>query len=142
MRAARAVAFFVCCAAVAVALGIPAARAQRRPATVADSRSSAQQKIDAPLLREIYRRRGEAAAWHVPAGSTGVRVDRHGRTYVHVHAPVTSPLKRKIAVLGGKVMSAAPEYQTVVVLMPVTMIERLAEDASVRSVTMAPDAPR
>ena len=135
MRAARAVAFFVCCASVAIALGVPAARAQR-PVAEADSRSSVQRKIDTPLMREIYRRRGEAVARQVPAGPTGVSVDRHGRTYVSVHAPVSEPLKRKIAVLGGKVVSASPQYQTVVVFMPVTMVERLAADASVRSITM------
>lgn len=142
MRAARAVAFLVCCATVAVVVGVPALRAQRPLAGEAESKTVARQKIDAPLMREIYRRRGEAAAKRIPASAAGVRVDRHGRAYVAVHAPVTDPLKRKIVVLGGRIVSSSPQYQTVVALMPVTMVERLAADRSVRSVVSTSGTPR
>ena len=140
MRTARAAAVVLCAFLVAVVIGVPAARAQRRSATDAQSRISLDQKIDPPLLREIYRRRGDAAAKHVPLHATGVTVDRHGRAYVDVHAPVTGPLKRKISALGGRVVSTSPQYQTLTALMPVTMVERLAADSSVRSVSAAADA--
>jgi hypothetical protein len=138
MRAARAVAFVVCAFVIAVAFGVSAARAQRQSSPAeARTRISPEQKIDPPLLREIYRRRGEAAAKHVPLNAAGVDVDRHGRAYVDVHAPVTSSLTRKISALGGRVVASSPQYQTLTALMPVTMVERLAADRNVRSVTAA-----
>jgi len=84
-------------------------------------------------MKEIYRRRGEAR--RTQAGATGVRVDRHGRTLVRVHAPLNDPLKRKIAALGGRVVSSSTLPQEIVALMPVTMLERLAADDSVRAIT-------
>ena len=125
MKAVRAVACFVCCVVLAVLAGVPAVRAQR---------ASAAEKISAPLLKEIYRRRGDGR--RVQPGASGVHVDRHGRTLVDVRAALNDPLKRKIAALGGRVVATSSIDQTVVALMPVTMIERLAEDGSVRAITV------
>src|SRR4051812_5319198 len=107
LRAARAAAFIVCCLVVAFAVGVPAARAQRRTSVTAPSRATAEQKIQAPLMTEIYRRRGDAAARRVPRSAEGVVVDRHGRATVDVRAQVTAPLTRKIVALGGRVVSTA-----------------------------------
>ena len=131
MRTVRAVAFFVCCAAIAVFAAVPALRAQR--SGDAQVRLSAQQKISPPLMKEIYRRRGDAR--RAQAGTTGIRVDRHGRTLVRVHAPLNDPLTRKISALGGRVVSSSAAPQEVVALMPVTMLERLAADDTVRGIT-------
>ncbi|HWK09021.1 MAG TPA: hypothetical protein VNR64_03155 [Vicinamibacterales bacterium] len=137
MRTARAAAFIVCCAAIAVFIAVPALRAQRQAIAEPQARAVAQQKISGPLMKEIYRRRGDGR--RAQAGTTGVRVDRHGRTLVKLHAPLNDPLQRKISALGGRVVSATE--QTVVALMPVTMLERLAADGSVRAIT-TDTAPR
>jgi len=84
-------------------------------------------------MKEIYKRRGDGR--RAQAGSTGVRVDRHGRTLVQLRAPMSDPLKRKIYALGGRVVSTSSVEQTVVALMPLTMLERLAADGSVQSIT-------
>lgn len=133
MRTARAAAFFVCCIAIAVFVAAPALRAQR--SSIADSQAraiAAQQKISASLMKEIYKRRGDGR--RAQAGNTGVRVDRHGRTLVQLRAAINDPLKRKIYALGGRVVSTSTAQQTVVALMPVTMLERLAADDSVRAI--------
>lgn len=134
MRTARAAAFFVCCAAIAVFIAVPALRAQRSAAPDSQARViAAQQKISAPLMKEIYKRRGDGR--RAQTGTTGVRVDRHGRTLVQLSANMTDPLKRKIYALGGRIVSSSTTQQTVVALMPLTMLERLAADDSVRSIT-------
>jgi hypothetical protein len=134
LRTARAAAFFVCCAAIAVFVAVPALRAQR--VSLADTQArvtAAQQKISTPLMKEIYRRRGEGR--RVQAGTTGIRVDRHGRALVQLHAAMNDPLKRKIYALGGRIVSISAAHQIVVALMPVTMVERLAADDSVWSIS-------
>lgn len=138
MKTARAVVFVVSCLVAAVAVGVPALVAQHRLPAEPESRTAVQQKIDPQLLKEIYRRRADAR--HAQPGATGITVDRHGRTLVDVRAQVTDPLKRKIAALGGRVVSTSVEYQTVIALMPVSMVERLAADTGVRSITVAPPA--
>jgi hypothetical protein len=132
VRTTRVAVVVVCCTAIALFVAAPALRAQH---SLVDpqTRLSAQQKIGAPLMTEIYRRRGVAG--RAPKGTTGIRVDRHGRTLVRVHAPFNDALKRKIAALGGRVMSSATVPQEVVALMPVSMLERLAADDSVRAIT-------
>jgi len=141
LRTARAAAFFVCCAAIAVFVAVPALRAQRSAVPASQARAAAaQQKISAPLMKEIYRRRGDGR--RAQAGTTGVRVDRHGRTLVQLHASMNDPLKRKIYALGGRVVSASSTQQTVVALMPVTMLERLAADDSVSSIIADAGMPR
>lgn len=133
MRTARAAAFIACCVAIAVFVAVPALRAQRRSFAEPQARIVAQQKISAPLMKELYRRRGDTR--RVQAGATGVRVDRHGRTLVTIHAVVNDPLKRKITALGGRIVSTSIAHQSVTVLMPVTMLERLAADGTVSAIT-------
>jgi hypothetical protein len=119
---------------IALFVAVPALRAQRSSTADSQARAiAAQQKISAPLMKEIYKRRGDGR--RAEAGRTGVRVDRHGRTLVQMRATITDPLKRKIYALGGRIVSASPAQQTVVALMPLTMLERLADDANVLSIT-------
>src|SRR5258705_11244614 len=70
-------------------------------------RTPAQQKINAQILFEIYRARGEAVQKGVPP-ETGVRLDARGRTVVDVRAPVTAALLNTIRRLGGVVISSSP----------------------------------
>ena len=141
MGTARAAGFVVCCAAIAVFFAVPALRAQRSSAPDPQARTiAAQQKISAPLMKEIYKRRGDGR--RAEAGTTGVRVDRHGRTLVQVGATINDPLKRKISALGGRIVSTSTAQQMVLALMPLTMLERLAADDSVRSVTADGATPR
>jgi hypothetical protein len=124
--------FVVCSLGLGVVAAVPALRAQRPLTVQPSSRTAIQQKIDPQLQKEISRRRADAR--HAQRGATGVVVDRHGRTLVDVRAQVDPPLKRKIAALGGRVVSASGDDQTVVVLMPVATIDRLAIDNRVRSI--------
>jgi hypothetical protein len=138
MRVARAIAFVVCAIFAAVAIGVPAARAQRRLPSDRETRTTInQQKINAKVMYEIYRRRGDAKARSVPPQQTNVAVDRHGRVFVDVHADVTAPLKKKMAALGGKVVSTSVTSDSVIVWMPLLTLERLAADPHVRTIEPA-----
>jgi hypothetical protein len=133
VRAARAVAWFLCCVLVAAAIGVPAARAQRKAPSEA-ARTIAQRKIDERLTYEIGRRRPDARKPETVRRTTGVKVDRHGRALVAVHAPVSQPLEKKIAALGGRITATDATYESVVAWMPLLTIERLANDTTVRSI--------
>ena len=135
MKAARAVVFVLASLILAAAILVPAVRAERVAPARQEARSMAQQKIDARLMLEVRRRRGDAAMRGVARGSGAVQVDRHGRAYIDVHAPVTAPLQKKITATGGRVISASANYQTIAVWMPLLTIERLANDGSVRSIS-------
>jgi hypothetical protein len=136
VQTARAVISLLCCVVVAAAIGVPAARAQRRaPSELA--RSLAQQKIDSRLAYEIARRRPDARTRQAARRQTGVKVDRHGRAYVDVHATVSQPLQTKIAALGGRITATAPSAGSIVAWIPLLTIERLAADRTVYSIEPA-----
>lgn len=137
MKAARAVAFVLSGLLLGAALLVPAVRAERVGPEKREARTLAQQKIDDRVMTEVRRRRGDTAMRGVKNGANGVRVDRHGRAFVDVHAPVSDPLQKKITALGGRVVSASANYQTIEVWMPLLTIERLAHDGTVRSITPA-----
>jgi hypothetical protein len=137
VKTARAVVFLVAGFVLGVAFLVPAVRAERVAPARREARTIAQLKIDDRLMTEVYRRRGDAAARRVPRGSTGVKVDRHGRAYIDVRAAVSAPLQKKITALGGRVVSASTNYETIVVWMPLLTIERLADDTGVRSIVPA-----
>src|SRR3954462_10502748 len=100
---------------IAAALAI--ACATQAPAPGEKGRTPAQQKINAQLLYEIYRARGEAAQKGVPP-ETGVRIDARGRTLVDVRAPVTGALHTTIRRLGGAVVSSSPSHESNIARMP------------------------
>jgi hypothetical protein len=116
---------------------MPAVRAQRSTPVDRDARdvrTVAQQKINIRLLTAIYRRRGDASGRSLPASAARVQVDRHGRALVDVRAQVRPELEKKIKALGGIVVFTSRTYDSIVGLMPLQTLERLAADPSVRAI--------
>ncbi len=135
MKAARSLGFVVFCVLVAAAIAVPAVRAQRAIPAARDARTAALQKIDARVMSEIARRRGDARQ-HAPS-RRDVRVDRHGRALVDVRAEVRPALERKVRALGGVLVSTSTAYDSIVGWVPLLTIERLAADPDVRAIAPA-----
>jgi hypothetical protein len=137
----RSTAFASLCIVVAAAILVPAARAQRSPATdwhTRDARTVAQQKINPRVLSAIYHRRGDAKGKAIPVASQqAIRVDRHGRALVDVRADVRPELEKKIKALGGIVVSSSSTYDSIVGWVPLQTLERLATDPTVRAIEPA-----
>lgn len=136
MKAARSLGFVVFCVLVAAAIAVPAVRAQRGIPAARDAQTAALQKIDARVMSEISRRRGDARQ-HAPS-RRDVRVDRHGRALVDVRAEVRPALERKLRALGGVLVSTSRGYDSIVSWVPLLTIERLAADPHVRAIAPAP----
>jgi hypothetical protein len=139
LKTARSIGVVVFCVVVAVAIGVPAARAQRQGPSRQDARTLAERKIDGRVLSEIYRRRGDARQTSVTASRSAVRIDRHGRALVDVRAQVKPALEKKIKALGGVIVSTSGSYDSIVGWVPLLTLERLAADATVRAIEPATD---
>jgi len=135
VKAARSLGFVVFCIVVAAAIAVPALRAQRAMPAARDARTAAIQKIDARVMTEISRRRGDPRQ-HAPI-RRDVRVDRHGRALVDVRAQVRPALERKLRALGGVVVSTSIAYDSIVGWVPLLTLERLAADPAVRAIAPA-----
>ncbi len=135
MKTARSLGFVVFCIVVAAAIAVPALRAQRAMPAARDARTAAIQKIDARVMTEISRRRGDPRQ-HAPI-RRDVRVDRHGRALVDVRAQVRPALERKLRALGGVVVSTSTAYESIVGWVPLLTLERLAADPAVRAIAPA-----
>ena len=95
VRSILAVATVLATVVPSAALSIPVTAPHQRSAPdEKESRTPAQQKINSQILYEIYRLRGEAEMKGVPAGKTGVRVDKDGRALVDVRVKVTQESER------------------------------------------------
>jgi hypothetical protein len=137
VRTARAAVIIFCSLVVVAAVMVPNAKAQRHLTADRAARPASEGKINARLMSEIKIRRGDARARGMRPGSTGVHIDRHGRAYVDVRAQVTAPLQKKIAALGGRVVSTSARYDSIVAWMPLLTLERLATDDTVRAIEPA-----
>lgn len=104
------------------------------------SRTAAQRKINSRLLYEIYRRQGLAAAKQVPPGDTGVKTDAEDRALVDVRVDITPAFQKKVAALGGAIVSTSIEYRSIVAWFPVLKLEQLAEDRAVYAIEPAAEA--
>lgn len=137
MRTLRSAGFALFCIILMAVVVMPAVRAQRTtPAErgARDARTVAQQKINPRVLTAIYRRRGDASGRSLPASAALVQVDRHGRALVDVRAQVRPELLKKMKALGGVVVSTSRTYDSIVGLMPLQTLERLAADPTVRAI--------
>lgn len=105
-----------------------------------DRRTPAERKIDAQLLQEIYRARGEALERHVPPAGTDVRLDARGRALVDIRASVGPALTAFIRKIGGEIVSSAPQHRSVIARVPLLKIDRLAARADVIAISPAPEA--
>jgi hypothetical protein len=105
-----------------------------------DTRTAAQRKINSRLLFEIYRERGTADDKGIPPGDTAVAIDPQRRAKVDIRAAVTPALEKKVAALGGTVISTSVEYRSIVAWLPLLRLEELADDATVLAIEPAPDA--
>lgn len=119
---------------------MPMPRSQHPAPSEKASRTPAQQKINSQVLYEIYRRRGQAAAKHVPPGETGVKIDRKGRALVDVRADVTPALEKTLAALGATITSTSRQYHSILAWVPLLKLERLAGDPAVRAIEPAAQA--
>jgi hypothetical protein len=97
-------------------------------------RTAAQQKIDSRLLREIDRRRADAARGGAPPADAGIKFDETGRALVDVRVEVTPAMREKIAALKGTIVSDSEEHRSIVAWMPLLQLETLAEDPAVRAI--------
>jgi len=137
LKTARSLALAVVCVLVVAGIGVAAARAQRLTPVPQDARTLAQHKIDARVLSEISRRRGDARSSVAPVTvdmREKVRIDRHGRAFVDVRAPVKPALEKKVRALGGVIVSTSGAYDSIVSWMPLLTLERLAADPTVRAI--------
>ena len=107
-----------------------------------DARTPAQQKINSQLLYEIYRVRGEAEAKRVPPGPTGVRIDARKRAYVDIRAEPTPALQKRIRSLNGTIVSIHDQYHSVLAWVPLTSLERLAQNPGVRAIEPVAESMR
>jgi hypothetical protein len=113
--------------------------AAQAPPSEKGARTPAQQKINAQILFEIYRARGEGARKGVPP-ETDVRIDARGRALVDVRAPVTAALTRTIRALGGVVLSSSPAHESTIGRIPLLKLETLAADPAVKFIEPAAEA--
>jgi hypothetical protein len=104
------------------------------------SRTPAQQKINSGLLYEIYRATGKTEAMRVPPDPAGVRIDARQRALVDVRAIVTPALEKKVRAEKGTIVSVSKQYDSIIAWVPLTAIERLARDRSVRAIEPAAEA--
>ena len=118
----------------------PVPSVQRPVPSEKESRTPAQKKIDSQLLYELYRVRGQAKQKNVPPDPTGVRIDPTGRALVDVRADVTPALEKKVRDLGGTIQSTSREYRSIIAWIPLTKLERLANDPAVRAIGPAAEA--
>jgi hypothetical protein len=137
LKTARSLALVVVCVLVVTGIGVVAARAQRMAPAQQEARSIAQRKIDARVLSEIWRRRGDARPSTALDSRGKVKIDRHGRALVDVRATVKPALEKKVKALGGVIVSTSGAYDSIVGWMPLLTLERLAADPSVRAIEPA-----
>ena len=90
------------------------------------SRSKAQEKIEARLLHEIKKQRGEPLAEGVMTLSTGVKVDSEGYVEVEISANVSDKLINTLKKAGTEIIAVFPQYHSIVARMPIDSIEGMA----------------
>ncbi|HET7695427.1 MAG TPA: hypothetical protein VFK57_06945 [Vicinamibacterales bacterium] len=143
MRTVRSLTFALFCLVLLATIVMPAVRAQRADSVerkARDLRTMAQQKINPRVLAAIYHRRGDAKGKATPAWAARVEVDRHGRALIDVRAHVRPELEKKFKALGGIVLSKSQTYDSIVGLLPLQSVERLAADRTVRAIEPGPYA--
>ena len=105
-----------------------------------EARTSAQRKLGSQLWYALQASRGQA----VPGlsqvyGSAvdAVKPDANGMTKVDIKAFVSDRMLKRIAGLGGSVKYASARNQSILATIPLTSLEALAADPSVRHVAPA-----
>src|SRR6059036_2808652 len=101
----------VACAVPPAAARTPRTPAMAQPPTDKSAQTPARQKIDSRLLREVDRRAGVRG---LPPRDAGVRLDRRRRTLVDVRVDVTPAMRKRVAALGGAIVSSSAEFHSIV----------------------------
>ncbi len=101
------------------------------------SRTPRQRKISSRLLHESKQRRGLRITPRVRELRTGVSVGRDGTTLVDIDTQVTAAVLDRIDALGGRIVVAVPDQESVRARVPLDRIEQLAELSSIRSIRPA-----
>ena len=122
--------------------GLPTrARAQIEALAAAKAaRTTAERKVEGPLLVAAQQRRGQAppAARQV---RTGIRTDRAGRTSVDVQGTVGPALLDRVAALGGVVVRKDAEAGVVHAELPLSAVPSLAALPQVRHIVSLAATP-
>jgi len=105
-----------------------------------NARTPAQRKLSSHLLDEIRRAKDAPATHQAPSEQTLVKIDRHQRALVDVRATVTAAIKRRVVRLGGAIVAASPEADSLIAWIPLLKLEQLAELPSVRAIQPAAQA--
>src|ERR1700733_6582117 len=104
------------------------------------ARNPAQQKIDSHLVHAaaILDGRPVHPDFPTPPGELdAVRRDARNYVEVDIRADVTPALLAYIRSLGGEVVSAFAEYQSIRAQLPLLLVEQIAGRAEVREIRMA-----
>jgi hypothetical protein len=105
-----------------------------------EARTSDQQKLGSQLWYALQSSRGQAAPGlsEVYASAVdAVKPDAYGLTRVEITAPVSRSLLRRIAGLGGSVKYASTQNQSILAAVPLSSLEALAADPTVRRIAPA-----
>jgi subtilisin-like proprotein convertase family protein len=106
------------------------------------SRTPAQRKINSKLLYAMKEQRGQAMTRGgevrtLRSAMSMARPDSEGRVLVNIKGEASKLLIMKIEKLGGDVRYTAPNGGMIRALIPLNMVEELAGDESVKSVSPA-----
>ena len=137
--------FLLALAALASAQDLPenAQRQIRALLSEKDSRNSAQVKMDSHLVHaaQILRGRPVSPDFPTPPGELeSVHLDANSFVEVDIQADVTPALLALIRSVGGAVVSAFPEYESVRARLPLVSVERVAGLGEVRQIRTAAQA--
>ena len=97
----------------------------------------AQRKLDSHLLYEIEVQRGKPRR-AIRSGRALVTVDDQGRALVEIRARILTQLGWKIERLRGTVVSASPQYRSMMAWVPLLKLETLASESIVSAIAPAP----
>jgi hypothetical protein len=97
----------------------------------------AQRKLDSHLRYEIEVQGGKPRR-AVRTGLAPVTVDGDGRALVEIRARILTQLGRKIERMKGTVVSASPEYRSMIAWVPLLKLEPLAAESIVSAIAPAP----
>jgi hypothetical protein len=91
-----------------------------------NSRTPTQRKIDSRLLQAVRENRGEKMVADVELDPADVNADATGTLKVDIKADISEPFLSKIVTLGGKIIYASAQYNTVRATVNLKAVETIA----------------
>lgn len=130
-------------------LSVSSAFAQLQPATLSqiesllaekESRTPVQQKISSQLLQAAREFRGQKMVVGVDLEAAMVNADKRGVLKVDISARVTNDLISQIEKIGGKIIYASPQFNSIRAEMNVSKVETVAALKEVKFIIPAVQA--